>query len=243
MKNVLITGGSRGIGAATAMKFAKMGFNVVVNYNRNAECARKLKTEIEAQGVQCMIVKADVADTGEVKEMFDRVRSELGMLDVLVNNAGVALKQGLFTDFGESDCRKVMDVNVMGTMNCCREAVPDFVSKKRGKIINLSSIWGVSGGSCEVIYSASKAAIIGFTKALAKELAPSGINVNCVAPGMIKTDMNGHLSEKDMELFCQEIPMQRIGTPEEVADVIYFLASDASGYMTGQVLTLDGGFI
>jgi len=153
------------------------------------------------------------------------------------------LPQSLFTDFSDSECRNIFDVNVFGVMNCCREGITEFVNRKSGKIINISSIWGVSGGSCEVIYSASKAAVIGFTKALAKELAPSGINVNCVAPGMIETDMNAHLSDEDKKLFCEEIPMQRTGKPEEVADLICFLASDASNYITGQTITLDGGFI
>ena len=243
MKNVLITGASRGIGAATALKFAACGYNVALNYNKNESLAAKLKEKIENMGVKCAIVKADVSKTDEVKAMFEMVKSELGEIDVLVNNAGIAPKQSLFTDFSDNDCKAVFDVNVFGMMNCCREVIPELVSRKSGRIINMSSIWGVSGGSCEVIYSASKAAVIGFTKALARELAPSGINVNCVAPGMIETDMNAHLSDEDKKLFCEEIPMQRIGKAEEVADLIYFLANDAPGYMTGQTLTLDGGFI
>ena len=243
MRNVLVTGASRGIGLATAKKFASEGNNVILNYNKSEENAKLAKTEIEALGVKCLTIKADVSDAVQVDRMFHQIRAELGGIDVLVNNAGVALRQGLFTDFDENERRRVFDVNVHGMMNCCREAMPDFISKKKGKIINLSSIWGVSGGSCEVIYSASKAAVIGFTKALAKELAPSGINVNCVAPGMIATDMNSHLSDEETELFRQEIPMQRIGKPEDVADVIYFLASDAASYITGQILTVDGGLI
>ncbi len=243
MKNVLITGASRGIGLETAKKFAREGHNVILNYNKSEECALRAKTEIESTGGVCLTVKADVARCEAVKAMFEKINTELGGIDVLVNNAGIALPQGLFTDFDEADCRRVFDVNVYGMMNCCREAIPGFVKKKRGKIINLSSIWGIGGGSCEVVYSASKAAVIGFTKALAREMAPSGINVNCVAPGMIATDMNSHLTAEDTEAFRLEIPLQKIGEPKDIAGVICFLASDAADYITGQVVTVDGGLM
>jgi 3-oxoacyl-[acyl-carrier protein] reductase len=175
--------------------------------------------------------------------MLDKVIECFGGIDVLVNNAGVALPQGLFTDFDDKDSRRIFDTNVFGTMNCSRAVIPHFVAKKRGRIINISSIWGVSGGSCEVIYSASKGAIVAFTKALAKELAPSGINVNCIAPGMIDTEMNKHLSKEEIDSFAEDIPCGRIGTPQEIADITLFLAEDSSSYITGQTLVADGGYI
>jgi len=168
---------------------------------------------------------------------------KFGAIDVLVNNAGIALRQGLFTDFLLADAKAVFDTNVFGMMNCSRAVIPHMIRQKSGKIINVSSIWGVCGGSCEVIYSSAKAAVIGFTKALAKELAPSGINVNCVAPGMIDTDMNSHLSKEDMEAFCEEVPLGRIGLPKDVAESLLFLASDCANYITGQNLIVDGGII
>lgn len=241
-KTVLITGASRGIGRAAAHRFAAAGFTVIANYKSNEHAAEEVRQELDGMGADCMFIRADVSRPEEVHAMTERIYSECGGVDVLVNNAGVALPQGLFTDFSDKDCRMIFDTDVMGVMNCCRELVPHFVKVHRGKIINISSVWGVRGGSCEVIYSAAKAAVIGFTRALAAELAPSGINVNCVAPGMIDTDMNAHLSEEDMKSFAEEVPLQRIGKPSEIAETVFFLASDAASYITGQVLTVDGGF-
>ncbi len=243
MKTVLITGASRGIGRAAAIKFAREGYSVAVNYRENADAANEVCREITQNGGIALPFKADISSGAEVKAMSAEVYERLGEIDVLVNNAGVALKQGLFTDFSEENAADVFNTNVFGMMNCCREFIPHFVRKHSGKIINVSSVWGVCGASCEVIYSASKAAVIGFTKALAKELAPSGINVNCVAPGMVETDMNAHLSNDEIEAFKNEIPMMKIGKASEIADVIYFLASEASAYMTGQVVSVDGGII
>ncbi len=243
MKTVLITGASRGIGQATAIKFAKEGFKVAVNFKENKAAAYEVCEEIKKNGGNAKAFKADVSKGDEVKKMVEDVTREFGEISVLVNNAGIALRQGLFADFSEQDFKSVFETNVFGVANCCREVVPDMVRKHAGKIINVSSVWGICGASCEVAYSASKAAVIGFTKALAKELAPSGINVNCVAPGMIETDMNAHLSNDEIEAFKNEIPMMKIGKVSEVADVIYFLASEASGYMTGQVVSVDGGII
>ncbi len=243
MKTVLVTGASRGIGRATALRFAEGGFCVAVNYRKNHEIALEVCDEIIKKGGFAKAYCADISNVEETRKMIDQIRSDFGEIDVLVNNAGVALKQGLFTDFPDEDVRDIFETNVFGMMNCCRNVIPDFVKKHSGKIINISSIWGICGASCETIYSASKAAVIGFTKALAKELAPSGINVNCIAPGMIETDMNAHLSAEDVESFRQEIPLMRIGKASEVANAIYFLASEDARYITGQVLSVDGGII
>ncbi len=243
MKTVLITGASRGIGRATALEFANRGYNVAINYKSSKDKAEELCREIKERGGSAQAFCADVSKNEEVKEMVKKVNETFGSIDVLVNNAGVAPKQGLFTDFSDETTESVFDVNVFGTMNCTKAVVPQMVSKKSGKIINVSSIWGVCGGSCEVLYSASKSAVIGFTKALAKELAPSGVNVNCVAPGFVDTDMNSHLTEEEKNEFCQEIPLGRAGTPDEIAKIIYFLASDGAAYITGQTIVADGGFI
>ena len=243
MKTVLITGGSRGIGAETAKRFAENGYNVAINYNKSEKPAQNLCDEIRTAGGVAEIFKADVSDAVQTEKMVESAVAIFGGIDVLVNNAGIALNQGLFTDFSDSDARKIFDTNVFGMMNCTRAVVPYMVRQKSGKIINVSSIWGVCGGSCEVIYSSAKAAVIGFTKALAKELAPSGINVNCVAPGMIDTDMNSHLSKEDVDAFCEDIPLGRIGLPKDVAESILFLASDGADYITGQTIVVDGGLL
>ncbi len=243
MKTVLITGASKGIGRAVALKFAKEGWQVAVNYNQSADAAQMICKEIVENGGAAKAFCADVSNPDAVENMIEEVKLVFGGIDVLVNNAGVALKQGIFTDFSDLDARSIFDVNVFGMMNCARATIPHFVNKKSGRIINISSIWGVSGASCEVIYSASKAAVIGFSKALAKELAPSGICVNCVAPGFIETDMNAHLTAEEVTAFTEDIPLGRIGRAEDVADSVFFLASDAAQYITGQVLVVDGGMI
>jgi 3-oxoacyl-[acyl-carrier protein] reductase len=243
MKTVLITGSSKGIGKAIAERFSQAGYNVAINYNCSQPEAQNLKKQLINNGKNAEVFKADIVNAGEVNTMLDKVIECFGGIDVLVNNAGVALPQGLFTDFDDKDSRRIFDTNVFGTMNCSRAVIPHFVAKKRGRIINISSIWGVSGGSCEVIYSASKGAIVAFTKALAKELAPSGINVNCIAPGMIDTEMNKHLSKEEIDSFAEDIPCGRIGTPQEIADITLFLAEDSSSYITGQTLVADGGYI
>ena len=241
MSTALITGASRGIGCAVAKALSKKGFNVAINYQNSREKAESLKKEILDMGKKAEIFCADVSKPDEAERMIKDVVSVFGDIDVLVNNAGRALPQGLFTDFNEKKVREIFDVNVFGMMNCSRAVIPHFVQKKSGVIVNMSSVWGISGGSCEVIYSASKGAVISFTKALSRELAPSGIRVNAVAPGMIDTDMNSHLSKEDVDAFLEEIPMGRIGTPEEVADVVCFLASSDARYITGQIIAVDGG--
>ncbi len=241
MKTVLITGATRGIGRATALKFAREGYSVAINYKNSTEMAESLKREIEEMGGKAEVFKADISVDSRITDMITAIYERFGRIDVLINNAGVALPQGLFTDFEESDIRSVFDINIIGMMNCTKAVIPQMVRNKSGCIVNMSSVWGTVGGSCEVIYSASKASVIGFTKALAKELAPSGIRVNAVAPGFIETDMNKHLTDAEKAEFAENIALGRTGKAEEVADAIFFLASDSSGYITGEVLAVDGG--
>ena len=224
-----MTGGVRGIGLETARLFAREGYAVSVCYagdEASAEAAR-------AEGFRA--VRADVSDEGDVRRLFD----EIGPVDVLVNNAGISLF-GLLQDTEAKDWDRVFAVNVRGAFLCSRAAIPYMLRKGGGAIVNVSSVWGVAGASCEVAYSASKAALIGFTKALAKELAPSGIRVNCVAPGVIETSMNARFSEEEMEAITGDIPLGRVGSPSEVAQAIWALC--CNGYVTGQVLGVDGGF-
>ncbi len=241
-KTVLITGSSRGIGRATAVTFAQNGYNVAVNYNKSSEVAEKLCYELKQYGVKAKAFQADVAEKSAVNEMVKQIEANFGKVSVLVNNAGIA-EQALFSDISEEMWDRMFDVNVKGAYNCTQAVLPHMIHNKYGRIINISSIWGISGASCEVHYSASKSALIGFTKALAKEVGLSGITVNCVAPGVISTEMNGHLSEEIIDELKNETPLNIIGTPEDVAEAIFFLASDKANFITGQVLSVDGGFI
>lgn len=241
-KTVLITGASRGIGRAAAVTFAQNGYNVAINYNKSSEAAEKLCSELKQYGVKAIALQSDVADKSAVDKMVKRIEAELEKITVLVNNAGIA-EQALFSDITEEMWNRMFDVNVKGAYNCTQAVLPHMIHNKYGRIINVSSMWGISGASCEVHYSASKAALIGFTKSLAKEVGLSGITVNCVAPGVIATEMNGHLSEEIIEELKNETPLNRIGTPEDVAEAIFFLASDKASFITGQVLSVDGGFI
>lgn len=241
-RTVLITGASRGIGRATAVVFAKNGFNVAVNYCRSEDKAKDLIDELKGYGVKAAAYRADVSDKSAVTEMFRRAEAELDKISVLVNNAGIA-EQALFSDITEEMWDRMFDVNVKGAYNCTQAALPSMIHEKYGRIVNVSSMWGISGASCEVHYSASKAALIGFTKALAKEVGLSGITVNCIAPGVIETDMNAAISEEEMNVLKEDTPLNRIGTPDDAAEAIFFLASDKAGFITGQVLSVDGGFI
>ncbi len=236
-QTVLITGGSRGIGAATAELFAQKGYNVIINYNKNAEKAMELASKTGGTAIQ-----ADISDPDAVKKMIDTIINRYKKIDVLVNNAGIAL-QGMFDSISDNEIRKLYDTNIAGTLNCTKLVVPHMLRRKYGKIINVSSMWGQVGASCEVHYSATKSAIIGFTKALAKEVGPSGINVNCVSPGFIMTDMTSCYSEDEIADICQEIPLCRAGTPYDVAEVIVFLASESARYVTGQNLGVNGGMV
>ena len=231
-RTALITGGSRGIGAACARSLTKAGYRIIINYDRSEEAAKNLASELG-----CSTVQADVSDPVQVSRMF----GEIGDVDILVCCAGIALAK-LFTDTSYEEWRHVLAVNLDGTANCCRAAIPHMVHEKDGRIITVSSIWGVTGASCETAYSASKAGVIGLTKSLAKELGPSGITVNCIAPGVIDTDMNATLSPETLKELAEETPLSRIGTPEEVAAAVRFLASEEAAFITGQVLGVTGGF-
>ncbi|MBP3447088.1 MAG: 3-oxoacyl-ACP reductase FabG [Clostridia bacterium] len=242
MGTVIITGSARGIGAATAALFADMGYNVVINYNTSEAEALALRGKITANGGKAIAVQADVSKMSEAKHLFDEAKKAFGAVDVLVNNAGIA-QQKLFTDITEADYDRMFDCNVKSVFNCCQCALPDMIHNKYGRIINVSSMWGVVGASCEVHYSASKAAVIGMTKALAREVAPSGITVNCIAPGVIDTPMNKGFDEETITALKEETPVGRLGTPEDIARAIAFLADEKSGFITGQTLGIDGGFI
>ena len=236
MKNVLITGGSRGIGKSCVYEFAKAGYRVFLNYEKSDEAAQKICAETGA-----IAVKADVSDEESVERMAELVR-KYGKVSVIVNNAGISQIK-LFSDITAADWDRMFDVNVRGMFLVTKAFLPDMIHEKYGKIINISSMWGVRGGSCEVHYSAAKAAVIGFTKALAKEVAPSGINVNCIAPGVIDTDMNSELDEQAMAELCADTPAGRIGTPYDIAKTAVFLASDDASFITGQTICADGGII
>lgn len=236
MKNVLITGGSRGIGAGCVRKFSKVGYRVFLNYSKSDSKALELAEETGA-----VLVKADISKSDEIEKMKDIIHG-YGKISVLVNNAGIA-QEKLFTDISENDWDRMFDVNIKGMFLVTKAFLPDMIHEKSGKIINLSSIWGITGASCEVHYSASKAAVIGFTKALAKEVGPSGINVNCVAPGVIDTEMNGYLDNETKTALCEETPLCRMGTAAEIAELVYFLASDKADFITGQVISPNGGIV
>ena len=238
MKTALVTGGSRGIGAAVCRRLAEDGFRVVVHFNRSREKAEALARELtEKTGLPHLALPAELAERAQVEELFRLA----GPVDVLVNNAGIA-QQKLFTDITEDDWRRMFAVDVDGVFRCCQCALPHMIHEKSGCIINIASIWGEIGASCEVHYSAAKAAVIGLTKALAKELGPSHIRVNCVSPGVIDTEMKAMFDEETMRDLCESTPLGRIGSPEDIAAAVSFLASDAASFITGQTLSVNGLF-
>ena len=236
-KVVLVTGGSRGIGKAVCEKFAAEGYAVAVNYEKSEEKAAALAEKIGGTAY-----KADVSDYGAVCRMFDDIEKELGEISVLINNAGISTF-GLFQDCSDEEWERIFGVNVKGVFNCSKRALGNMIKNQSGSIVNVSSIWGVTGGSCECHYSATKAAIIGYTKAMAKEFGPSGIRVNCVAPGAVETEMNARFSKEDMEAIAEEAALGYIGKPEEIAEAIFFAASEKASYMTGAVLNVNGGSV
>ena len=241
-KVAVITGASGGIGAATARRLAAEGFRLVLGYCRSREKAEALCRELRAAGGEAVTFRADITRPTEAAALIDHAVAEYGHLDVLINNAGIAQIK-LFTDITPEEWQQMFAANVDGVYHCCRAAVPHLVRQHSGAIVNVSSIWGLCGASCETHYSAAKAAVIGFTQALAKELAPSGVTVNCVAPGAIDTEMNAHLSPEERRALEEEIPLGRMGTPEEAAAAIAFLAGEDARYFTGQVLSPNGGIV
>ncbi|MCI9625289.1 MAG: 3-oxoacyl-ACP reductase FabG [Clostridia bacterium] len=240
-RTALVTGASRGIGRAAAELLAQNGFNVVVHYYQNKAAAEETVQSLKARGYAAMAVGADLRSAAEVVEMVKAGEAYFGKIDVLVNNAGIAA-QKLFTDMTVQEWDEMFAIHVRGNFLCSRAVLPAMIARGHGKIVNISSIWGTVGASCEVHYSAAKAAVIGITKALAKEVAPSGVCVNCVAPGVIETDMISHLDEKTKMELAADTPLGRLGTPADVAQAILFFASAQSDFITGQVLTADGGF-
>jgi len=237
MPNVLVSGSSRGIGLAIAKAFCESGFRVVMNCKHDAE---KLKKEADAIGA--IGIRADVSSYDEANRLFNEVGKTMDGIDILVNNAGVS-SYGLFSDTNPADWKAVMDTNFMSALNCASLAVPAMLKKKNGVIINISSVWGTAGASCEAVYSASKGAVNAFTKALGKELAPSGIRVNAIACGVIDTSMNNFLSDDEKSELIERIPAGRYGSPEEVAALAVFLASDQAKYINGQIITIDGAWL
>ena len=240
---VLITGASRGIGAATARLFAQEGWDVALNYNQSRAEAEALAAELSGLGVKAVPMQADISVLERSERLVREAEGALGPLDAVVCNAGVALPQQLLTDTTDEQWHTLLSTDLDGVFYTLRAAVPGMVRQKRGAIVTVSSMWGVTGGSCEVPYSAAKAGVIGLTKSLAKELGPSQLRVNCVAPGAVDTDMNGHLTAEDLAVLGEETPLGRMGTPEEIAQAVYFLATERASFITGQVLRVDGGMV
>lgn len=233
MKKALVTGGTGGIGQAICRRLSADGYHVMINYVHSEEKAERLAKEISGEPI-----KFDVSNIEEV----EKIAEQIGKIDLLINNAGIS-EIDLFTGISHEKSSRIMDINLGGTLNCSRAFLPAMIREKCGCIINVSSMWGEVGASCEVDYSATKAGIIGFTKALAKEVAPSGIRVNCVSPGFIMTEMNSRFTDEELNDIKEEIPLGFFGKPEHVADCISFLASDMAEYITGQVISVNGGMV
>ena len=237
-KTVLITGGSRGIGRAMVYAFARAGYQVLLNFNRSEAIANEIASEFS----NVKVYGADVGKQNQVFQMVEYTRQNLGEIDILINNAGISCS-GLLQDLASDEWERLINVNLTGVYNCCKAVLPSMISKKCGKIINISSVWGMVGASNEVAYSASKAGVIGLTKALAKEIGPSNIQVNCIAPGIVMTDMVSEYSMDELNSITEQIPLGRIGSTEDIANLALFLASDSSNYITGQIFSPNGGWV
>lgn len=238
-KVVLVTGGSRGIGAAIVEKLAKKGYTVILNYNKSEESAKRIQQELLQIGKNIEIFKADVSKREEVKRLIQFILKKYNTIDVLINNAGIA-QEKLFTDITDTDWNYMIQNNLNSVFYCTQETLPTMIHNKQGCIINISSIYGITGGSCEVHYSVTKAGIDGMTKALAKELGPSNIRVNSIAPGIINTQMNKNLTKQDIENIKQEIPLSKIGNTEDIAKCAEWIIEDT--YTTGQIISINGGW-
>lgn len=241
-RTVLITGGSRGIGRACVTLFARRGWSVSFFCREREDCARELTESLRGEGCDVRWLRCDVSDRAQVTEAVEALLKTEHHFDALVNNAGVS-QIGLMTDMTDDEWNRLFDVNVKGAFHCVQAVLPGMISRRQGAIVNLSSMWGEVGASCEVAYSASKAAVIGLTKALAKEVGPSGVRVNCVSPGVIDTEMNAALTKADLDALAEETPLERIGTAEETARAVLFLAGDDASFITGQVLGVNGGLV
>lgn len=241
-KTVLITGASKGIGAAMAIMYAEKGYNVVMNYNNSAQSAILLQKSLSENGYSVIAYKANVKNRIDVDMMVKEAVYRFGSIDILVNNAGIS-NQGLFTDLSEPEWNDIIGVNLTGTFNCCQAVLPYMINQKSGSILNISSMWGEVGASCEVAYSATKAGVIGLTKALAKEVGPSGITVNCIAPGLIDTAMNQNLAIDDVAAMIDNTPLTRMGTTNDIASAALFLTSENASFITGQILGVNGGYV
>ncbi len=243
MKTAVVTGASRGIGAAISVAMAKSGYNVILGYKEQKEKAENLaKVLIEGYGIAALAVQADVSVSDEANELIDTAYRNFGRVDVLINNAGIAGYK-LFTEITDEEWNGMIGTNLTGVFNCSRAAAKYMISAHSGSIVNISSMWGQVGASCEVHYSAAKAGVIGLTQALAKELAPSGIRVNCICPGVIKTDMLAEIDDETVSSLVEETPIGRLGTPKDIADSVAFLCGDGASFITGQVLGVNGGFV
>ena len=243
MKNVLITGASGGIGQAIARAFARAGYGTALHYHTNGAAAHTLAASLRTEyGVPAMALCADLRNSASVASMAETAQKEFGFIGTLVNNAGIA-RQMLFTDITDGDWDDMIGIHLSGTFRCCRAFLPEMIRRREGTILNISSMWGQTGASCEVHYSAAKAGVIGLTKALAKEVGLSGITVNCIAPGAIRTAMLDSFTEEDLSALADETPVGRIGAPEDVASAAVFLAGDSARFITGQVLGVNGGFV